>query len=411
MPSSLNVIKAGEGKAAVQSWQPGRLGFEPEYPGGGQPPFVPGTAPLPLLEEAPELPSFEPLFKPSGIETPPGWQPLDFKRLEPEAAPLSSASEPHPGAAGVRVEYRSWQPAELDLTPPEPPQEEKEEVEIQPSQPVDDGRELLEAARAQAEEMLEAAQARAAAILAEAEARAAEILGGAEAQVEAMSRQGYNDGMAAANAETAELLQTAKSIVAEVNTWRAEMFAQGELMMLRLVIEIAQTLFGDGLPLDPETLGAAFSRALSQAKTLGDLRIYVHPDDAEALGPQWAKQQSAISGQKIELVPSDIIKRGGCFIEGDYGTVDSRVESQFKLVQDALLASQAASQAALHAVEPPPQAAELEAAASPVAEPVDEMQADEMPVNDMQVDAMQVDAAQVNESLAGGPGPALKEQA
>lgn len=371
MPSSPSVIKPGEGGAAIRSWQPGMLNREPEYPGGGKPPFVPGSAPVSLPEEPRELPAFEPVFKTGGSAGTPaaaGWQPLDFRRLALDPAVVSSSPGPEPGAAGAqrpdsRLEYRAWQPAELELPAPEPRRDNNQVAE--------GGSSLLEAARAQADELLTEARARAAALLAEAEARAAETIGQAESQAGAMARQGYAEGMAAANAETAELLHTVTAMTAEVNTWREEMFAQGELMMLRLVIEIAQTIFGDGLPLDPETLGAAFSRALSQAKTLGDLRIYVHPEDAEALGPEWMKQQSAISGQRIELVPSDIIKRGGCFIEGDYGTVDSRVESQLKLVQDTLLATQAASQAASQAETHRTQPA-VEAAA-----PADEMQAGE----------------------------------
>jgi flagellar biosynthesis/type III secretory pathway protein FliH len=236
----------------------------------------------------------------------------------------------------------AWQPAELDLT-------------ILPVLGLGDQSGLaamylgevhttLQAAQARTKEILRAAEARAAQTLAAAEALAAEIVRRAEGQANSVTRQGYSDGMAAANAEMAELLRTTSSIVEETHAWREELYAQGELMMLRLVIEIAQTIFGDGLPLDPETLGGAFSRALAQAKTLGDLRIYVHPEDAAVLGTIWAQQQSVICGQRIELIPSDIIKRGGCFIEGQYGAVDSRVESQFKLVQDTLLAAQTAAQ-------------------------------------------------------------------
>jgi flagellar biosynthesis/type III secretory pathway protein FliH len=67
------------------------------------------------------------------------------------------------------------------------------------------------------------------------------------------------------------------------------------------------------------------------------LRIYVHPEDALALPPHWAHQQATFSGQKIELIPSDIIKRGGCFIEGQYGSVDARIETQLQMTKDTLM--------------------------------------------------------------------------
>jgi flagellar biosynthesis/type III secretory pathway protein FliH len=139
------------------------------------------------------------------------------------------------------------------------------------------------------------------------------------------------------------MLRAAGQVVDELVSWRDNLFSQGEMMMLRLVIEIAQSIFGEGLPLDPEVLGQAFSRALSQAKTLGELRVYVHPEDALVLGPQWVKQQTAMSGQQMDLVPSDIIKRGGCFVEGQFGSVDARVETQFNFTKEALLTSYSAS--------------------------------------------------------------------
>jgi flagellar assembly protein FliH len=187
------------------------------------------------------------------------------------------------------------------------------------------------------EAILTQTNSRATEIIAKAEKQANEIIQQAENQAMHLTHQAYQDGLAAANAEISDLLKTARAIAEEVEAWRDNTLSKGEMMMLRLVIEIAQSLFGEGLPLDPDTLGNAFSRALSQAKTLGDLRIYVHPEDAVALTPHWAQQQATFSGQKIELIPSDIIKRGGCFIEGQYGSVDARIETQLQMTKDTLL--------------------------------------------------------------------------
>jgi flagellar assembly protein FliH len=180
-------------------------------------------------------------------------------------------------------------------------------------------------------------------ILTQAETRAKDMLNEAESQVAEITRQAYTEGIASANAETDTLLQTAREIVEEVQAWKEATLNQGEVMMLRLIIEIAQTIFGDGLPLDPKMLGQTFSRALSQAKTLGDLRIYVHPEDAIAISPHWNRMQAAFGGQRIELIPSEIIKRGGCFIDGQFGSVDARVETQIEIAKDSLFSTLAKS--------------------------------------------------------------------
>jgi flagellar assembly protein FliH len=194
-----------------------------------------------------------------------------------------------------------------------------------------------------AAEIVRQAEAQAGETLLQAETHAADLVRQAGERVAEVTEQAQTAGLAAAKAETAELLRTAMGIVGEVIDWREDQFAHGEMMVLRLVIEIAQSIFGEGLPLDPETLGQAFSRAMAQAKTLGDLRIYVHPEDAAALGAYWPQRQAALSGQRVELVPSDIIKRGGCFLEGQFGQVDARVDTQFQLVKDTLLSTLAAS--------------------------------------------------------------------
>jgi flagellar assembly protein FliH len=199
-----------------------------------------------------------------------------------------------------------------------------------------DVQKTLEEARQAAGEIRQAAQEEAHKLLSQAQADSQELLHQAEAQAEEIRRSAQHAGVLAANAATAQLLRAATSIVEEVNSWRESVLSKGEMMMLRLVIEIAQSIFGEGIPLDPDTLGQAFTRALGEAKTLGDLRIHAHPEDVAALNPLWVQQQSTMSGQHIELIPSDIIKRGGCFVEGQFGSVDARVDTQFDLVQKTL---------------------------------------------------------------------------
>ena len=50
------------------------------------------------------------------------------------------------------------------------------------------------------------------------------------------------------------------------------------------------------------------------------------------LDPAWREYQQLISGNRIQIIPSDGIKAGGCFVQGQMGTVDARVETQMKAV-------------------------------------------------------------------------------
>jgi flagellar assembly protein FliH len=298
MPSSSDPQRSSILRQQVKAWQP--EDFQAITPSAGAIESV-----IPLREES-ASPDFVELVE------------IVREKIALESRP---AEQVFPSAAAGEV--RPWQPQKL--VPLENVKGDTHDALR--------SRELLQ----QAEETLRRAKEEAQSIVAQAQAEAQRLLNEAREQATVIQRQAYADGQASANAEAQGMLQAARAVVAEVQKWKENLFEEGEMMMLRLVIEIAQTIFGDGLPLDPDTLGQAFTRALSQAKSLGDLRIYLHPQDAAVLSAHWDKLQGVAAGQKIELIPSDLIKRGGCYIEGQYGSVDARVETQFQLATDALL--------------------------------------------------------------------------
>ncbi|MBL8056032.1 MAG: hypothetical protein JNK29_05005 [Anaerolineales bacterium] len=184
---------------------------------------------------------------------------------------------------------------------------------------------LLTAAIAQSQEILEKARA-----------QAAELLQTARDQAEEVTHQARAAGLQAAEAEAAHLLLSAKGVLDEVQVWREQLAAGSERQVLDLVVDIARALFGEGWALDGPALKAAFAHALAEARPLGDLRVHVHPDDAAVLGSHWPEQQSLQLGQHLELVPDPAIRRGGCLVEGDYGAVDARVETQLQLAIETL---------------------------------------------------------------------------
>lgn len=172
------------------------------------------------------------------------------------------------------------------------------------------------------------------AILYAARKQADEILRQARVEADRVTRQAHVDGVAGANAEVSGLLAQANSILEAVRSWQEQRLADGEQIILDLVDDIARKIFGNGMALEPDVLYAAFARALVEAKPLGDLRIRVHPDDLANLGPLWPARQTALSGQQIELVPNQDIQRGGCYIDGQFGSVDARIETQLRLVSE-----------------------------------------------------------------------------
>jgi flagellar assembly protein FliH len=169
-------------------------------------------------------------------------------------------------------------------------------------------------------------------ILLEARAQAEVILKQAHKDAEVVGKQAYSDAVAKVQWEMQTSLQATKEILNETVKWCNEVMSQSEGCVLALVKDIARLLFTDGIQLDEITLQQTFNKAIANARTLGDLRIYINPDDAQVLDPSWREFQSSVSGQKVQVIPSNAIRRGGCYIEGQLGSVDARVETQMEEV-------------------------------------------------------------------------------
>jgi flagellar assembly protein FliH len=186
------------------------------------------------------------------------------------------------------------------------------------------------------ESLLMTAQEEADGVVRKAQAQAAEILQLAQANADAIRMQAHQQGIDQGMAEVEQLTNAAKSVLEQASEWRSEMLEQCETIVIDMVQEIAKALFHDGFMLPEDQLQMTLSRIMSSTRTLGDLRIYLNSEDAVRLDPSWREFQVAISNQKIQIVGSDGIQPGGCFIDGLNGTVDARLETRLKMILDAI---------------------------------------------------------------------------
>jgi flagellar biosynthesis/type III secretory pathway protein FliH len=100
--------------------------------------------------------------------------------------------------------------------------------------------------------------------------------------------------------------------------------------------DIAQTIFGEGVRLEPHALQINLNRVMEYAQKLGDLNIFLNSQDAELLDPSWGEYQLLITGNRVKVIPSEKIKPGGCIVKGSMGMVDGRVETQLAAVLNAI---------------------------------------------------------------------------
>ncbi|GIV63199.1 MAG: hypothetical protein KatS3mg045_0538 [Bellilinea sp.] len=219
-----------------------------------------------------------------------------------------------------------WNAPDLEYTPPFVDENDAVSRYFVGDQPHEAGwREQQEALS-----IIEQAQVEAAEILRKAEEEAGQIRLRAADELESMRQSGYQEGLRQAQEEMKSALQACTELIAEAQAWKQNLIASSEGIVLEMIREMAVTLFGQGVALDDQALQLNLNRIVEQASTLGDLKIYLNPKDAANLDPEWKEYQALVLGNKVQIIPAEGITRGGCYIQGQYGAVDARVETQLQ---------------------------------------------------------------------------------
>lgn len=164
--------------------------------------------------------------------------------------------------------------------------------------------------------------------LAVAEDKANEIVHRAiEVQNEARL-QGLSEGRSAARQE---LVSAVAAMQATLQAWVRETEPQLVSMVLRCVREVVKST-------DAEVLvRGSIGRSLSEMTTASEIRIKVHESHLAELRSEvhvLAEQYGIEGSIRVESAPS--LKPGDCIVESPLGTVDLRIESQLKFVDQTL---------------------------------------------------------------------------
>jgi flagellar assembly protein FliH len=285
------------------------------------------------------------------------WQPQNLLapvQPEPEEASVEEilaifkGDLPRRTPAGLRgssnLQYSSdsafpaWAPADLPAALPNEDEVQKRDVKIPGSAlsaRANNNPALFQAMQAKVDRLLEEAhntRTETMRLEEEAQLNAQTIIKNAEREVETRYQQAYEQGKALAEAELFSAIQAAQNLLNELDTWRSQLLTQSEPQVIGMVKDISKSLFGDGFVLPPQVLQDLYTNTLTRTRTMGNLRIFVNPTDAALIGPGWREYQTMVGGKNIQLIPTEDIKSGGCYVEGDQGSVDARIDTRLNAV-------------------------------------------------------------------------------
>lgn len=190
---------------------------------------------------------------------------------------------------------------------------------------LDEKQRVFAEARHQAEAMVNNAQI---------EAR--EILSDAKKEADLLRTEAYEKGRSQALAELQKATEAATNIVDQLKNWQNETIRENETLLLEMLNRISRILFGNGYPVTGDILTRNLDKVMRMADSLGDVRIYMNPEDSRILDPEWKNFQESLSGKNIQIIPSEEILRGGCYVQGQMGVLDARIDTQLNSILTAL---------------------------------------------------------------------------
>lgn len=161
-------------------------------------------------------------------------------------------------------------------------------------------------------------------------------------RLESAYKAGYDAGYQAAGEQLASGVRTQAerftSMIDDLESQRRALVRESESAVLRLGCEIARRIIGAAAETGQDAVREVVSNALRRIDQTQNLVVRLNPEDLAVLKKDqraWVEQIGAAGA--VELREDPRIKRGGCVVDGESGSVEAQVERQVEIVERALL--------------------------------------------------------------------------
>jgi flagellar biosynthesis/type III secretory pathway protein FliH len=151
-------------------------------------------------------------------------------------------------------------------------------------------------------------------------------------------RQGYSSCKAEMEAGAREKVKSFTSMVEDLLVQKKRLLMDSEEAVVKLSCEIARRIVTKIAEMDEDVILEIVQNALGHLADKQKVTIRVNPADAEVLrahSDDWAKASGA--GSTVEIAEDARIKRGGCLIEGESGSVEAQLDMQIDVIEKALM--------------------------------------------------------------------------
>lgn len=137
--------------------------------------------------------------------------------------------------------------------------------------------------------------------------------------------QGHAEGYAAGMREAREQVARLQALFDHLAQPLQAVDAQVESDLVALAVDVARRLAGEALQLDAAAVAHVIHEALATLPVPArELRIHLHPQDAQALRGQLQLETEA----RWTLVPDSTLARGDCRLDAGNARVDARLDTR-----------------------------------------------------------------------------------
>jgi flagellar assembly protein FliH len=148
--------------------------------------------------------------------------------------------------------------------------------------------------------------------------------------------QGERAGLEAGGKRADAMLRRLSQTLDQLGDLRRTMIRETEGQMVELALAIARRIVRREVALDQHLTLSMARLALERLGERTAATVRLHPDDLAAT----SSGRSEWSGSHVTVVADASVRRGGCRIESDFGSVDASIDAQFREVARALLAEE-----------------------------------------------------------------------
>ncbi len=155
--------------------------------------------------------------------------------------------------------------------------------------------------------------------------------------------QGYQDGIARAQAEVQSQLLEVMAALTSAQQERHRLALQHEGALAELALQIARKVIGAHLDADPTLVARIVEQTIKELEPSTALEVRVHPGDLAAVEASRRELERLVQGNgRIDIMADDTVDVGGVVLVSPVGEVDARIETKLSVLETAFTAQRRA---------------------------------------------------------------------